>query len=153
MRIVRKMQPQDMAAVIDMEKVTFADPWSEQAIGDTANQSHAYILVALQDEEVVGYCIAYQILDEAEIARIAVKDTFRKQGVGRSLLDAVLAESRAKGGRRVLLDVRESNLTARTFYRNYGFCEDGIRKNYYEMPKEDAVLMSMEAVSTSNANR
>ncbi len=151
MRIVRKIEQKDVESVVALERDTFTDPWSENAIGDTAHQNHAYILVAVQDDEFLGYCIAYRILDETEIARIAVKDSCRRQGVGRCLLDAVLEDCLAHGVRRILLDVRESNETARTFYENYGFHEDGVRRNYYERPKENAVLMSMEAVSTSNA--
>lgn len=151
MRIVRKMEEQDIAAVAALEQATFADPWTEKGIYDTFCQNQAYILVAMQDERLMGYCIVYHVLDEAEIARIAVNSFCRKQGVGRSLLDAVMEACKESNITRVLLDVRESNAGARAFYGHYGFEEDGIRKNFYEMPREDAILMSMPTVSTRNA--
>ncbi len=152
MPIVRKIEEQDIAAIAALERVTFSGPWSAKELAITAGQKHAYILVAMQDDKFAGYCIVYHVLDEAEIARIAVEPSFRRQGVGRQLLDAVMKECKANDMSRLLLDVRESNHGARAFYTRYGFGEDGIRKNFYDLPKEDAVLMSMPVVSTRNAS-
>ena len=151
MQIVRKMKEEDVAAVAALEQATFADAWSAQGIRDTLCQSQAYILVAELDEKIVGYCIVYHVLDEAEIARIAVDSSRRNQGVGHCLMDAVTEECKTNGITRILLDVRESNDSARSFYSHYGFKEDGIRKDFYECPREHAVLMSMPTVSTRNA--
>ncbi len=152
MPVIRKIEEQDIEAVAALERAAFSGPWSAKELAITAGQKHAYILVAMQDDKFAGYCIVYHVLDEAEIARIAVEPSFRRQGVGRHLLDAVMEECRAQDISRLLLDVRESNHGARTFYSRNGFREDGMRKNFYDLPKEDAVLMSMEAVSTRNVN-
>ena len=151
MPVVRRMEEKDIAAVAALERAAFVDAWTEKGIYDTFCQKQAYIFVAVQDGELVGYCIVYQVPDEAEIARIAVDPSFRRQGVGRSLLEAVRKECKTGRINRLLLDVRKSNHEARVFYSHYGFREDGVRKNFYDLPKEDAILMSMAAVSTGNA--
>ena len=79
---------------------------------------------------------------KGEIARIAVDETVRRQGVGRGILDYVCEWCKKENVKRLLLDVRESNASARAFYEQYGFIVDGIRKNFYNGPNENAVLMS-----------
>ncbi len=142
MRIVRNMIESDLEAVAALERVIFSDAWTSKCIYDTFCQKQAFVLIAELDGRIVGYCIVYFVLDEGEIARIAVDTSCRRQGVGRELLNQVEKICTEKRMVRLLLDVRESNKTAREFYLNYGFEEDGIRKNFYDMPKENAILMS-----------
>ena len=137
------MKCSDVETVAKLEAQIFTDAWSEKSIADTLDQPQAFILVAEQADEIVGYCIVYYVLDEAEIARIAVDSSKRKQGVGQALLRATCRCCMEKEIVRVLLDVRESNASARRFYESFGFSEDGIRKNFYQNPREHAVLMSM----------
>lgn len=144
MLVVRNMQLSDVSEIARLEKIAFSDAWTEKGILDTFHQQQAFIVVGEMDGKVVGYCIMYYVLDEGEIARIAVDDTCKRQGVGRTILKQVECICREKGITRILLDVREGNDTARAFYANYGFIEDGIRKNFYEMPKEHAILMSKD---------
>lgn len=144
MLVVRRMQLSDVNEIARLEKNTFSDAWTEKGILDTFHQQQAFVIVGEIDDKVVGYCIVYYVLDEAEVARIAVDDACKRQGVGRAILKEVEDICKEKEITRILLDVRESNETARAFYRNYGFVEDGIRKNFYEMPKEHAVLMSKD---------
>lgn len=142
MLVFRNVEEKDIAFIAELEKNIFSDAWTNKSIGDTMNQPQAFITVAEENEEIAGYCIIYYVLDEGEIARIAVDERWRRQGVGRRLLDYACECCREKNIERLLLDVRESNESARVFYKNYGFEEDGIRKNFYEMPREHAVLMS-----------
>ena len=144
MRIVRNMTEKDVNAVADLEKAIFPDPWTAKSIYDTFGQKQAFIVVAEEKEKIVGYCIVYFVLDEGEIARIAVDPSLRRQGVGCQILEQVQKTCIEKEVTRLLLDVRESNESARKFYQNYGFQTDGIRKNFYDFPKENAVLMSKE---------
>ena len=113
---------------------------------DTFGQKQAFITVAENEGKVVGYCIIYYVMDEAEIARIAISEDVRRQGVGNGLLYYTCECCREKQIERLLLDVRESNEGAIAFYQKYGFQTDGMRKHFYEMPKENAVLMSMSLV-------
>ena len=142
MLIVRNMIESDVESIATMESAVFSDAWTAKSIEDTYNQPQAFIVTAELDGKVAGYCIVYFVLDEGEIARIAVDNCFRRQGVGRKLLEQVERTCKEKGIIRLMLDVRESNESARAFYKSLGFEEDGVRKNFYEMPKENAVLMS-----------
>lgn len=144
MLIVRKMQMSDVGEIARLEKQAFLDAWTEKGILETFRQQQAFVVVGEMDGRVVGYCIIYYVLDEGEIARIAVDDTCKRQGVGRALLKQVECICMEKGITKIMLDVREGNGTARAFYRSCGFAEDGIRKNFYEMPKEHAILMSKD---------
>ncbi len=152
MRILRNMNENDVKEIADLESKTFTDAWSENSVYDTFCQKQAFIVVAEQDEKMIGYCISYFVLDEGEIARIAVDVSWRRQGVGREILEQVEKICAEKDITKLLLDVRESNVAARKFYARYGFCEDGVRKDFYDKPKENAVLMS-KAITTGNSNK
>ena len=143
MTTFRKMIESDLGSVAELEQEAFSDAWKKQSILDTLHQPQAFISVAEQEGVVVGYCIVYFALDEAEIARVAVKKNVRRQGIAHQLMDYTCKCCSKLGIQRLLLDVRESNLPARAFYQKYGFDEDGIRKGFYDSPKEDAVLMSI----------
>ena len=143
MQIFRNMIEQDIAYVAELEEKVFSDPWTVQGIYETFSQKHAFVVVAEYAKQIVGYCIVYCIMDEAEIVRIAVDESVRRQGVGGRLLDYVCGCCAKQNVGRLLLDVRANNVGARAFYERYGFVEDGVRKNFYEQPQEDAVLMSM----------
>ncbi len=142
MQIFRNMTEQDVAQIAELEKKVFSDAWTSTGIYETFCQNQAFVAVAECDGEITGYCIIYYVMDEGEIARIAVDEKVRRQGVGRGLLDFVCECCKIKNVYRLLLDVRESNESARRFYRQYGFTVDGVRKNFYDQPKENAVLMS-----------
>lgn len=142
MVIFRKMAETDVQAIAILEAETFPDAWTSQSIYETFCQKQAFITVAEVEGEIAGYCIVYYAMEEGEIARIATAQTMRRQGIGRGLLDYTCECCKEKQVERLLLDVRESNIGARAFYQAYGFEEDGIRKNFYEQPKENAVLMS-----------
>ena len=146
MPIFRKGTEEDIKYIAELEAKTFSDAWTEQSVRDTFEQKQAFITVAEDAGKLIGYCIIYYVMDEAEIARIATRDAVRRKGVGKGLLNYTCSCCREKQIERLLLDVRESNEGAIAFYQNYGFQTDGMRKNFYEMPKEDAVLMSMSLV-------
>lgn len=141
MPIVRRMTALDVGAIAALEKSTFSDPWSEKSIHDTCEEERSIVLVVEKDENIVGYCIAYSVLDEAEIARIAVDKSCRRQGVGQRLLEQLVQICKEKEISHLMLEVREGNDTARAFYHANGFDVDGVRKNYYQSPTENAVLM------------
>lgn len=142
MQTFRNLTAADAKAAAELERQIFSDAWTEQSIADTIRQPQAFISAAEEDGELLAYCIVYYVMDEGEIARIAVSPHRQHQGIGQKLLDYTSARCLEQGVCRLLLDVRESNQNARNFYEKYGFTRDGVRRNFYEMPSEDAVLMS-----------
>ena len=82
------------------------------------------------------------VLDEAEILEVAVSEDLRRNGIASELMDEVFVWCGKNGIAQIFLEVRESNFAARSYYKKYGFVEDGVRKNYYRDPIENAVLMS-----------
>lgn len=141
---VHEISENDIEAVVALEAEIFPDAWSIKSVKETHEQKHALVLGAYKEETLIGYVIFYYVLDEGEIARIAVSPCWRRQGVGEKIFDGLLAFCTEKGIERILLDVRMSNEPAQQFYRKSGFTEDGVRKNFYDNPKEDALLMSMD---------
>ncbi|MBP3436241.1 MAG: ribosomal protein S18-alanine N-acetyltransferase [Clostridia bacterium] len=123
-----------------LEACCFADPWSEDALREELKNPLARFLVALCDGEVAGYLGCHHIVDEAFVANVAVFPAFRRQGVGRALVEA--AKEQAAALYRLTLEVRASNAPAIALYRSLGFVEDGIRPHFYAHPTEDAVLYS-----------
>ena len=141
---VREMTIEDGAVVAEIEHQSFSDAWSEKAILETLEQNNSVCFVAEKAGKRVGYLLGYTAVDEVEIARIAVIDEMKRQGVGHALMLALKAWSKEHQIAKVLLDVRESNQAAGAFYAREGFVNDGVRKAFYQDPKEDAVLMSLE---------
>lgn len=99
---------------------------------------------AAKASAIFGYVIFYYVLDEGEIARIATAPEYRRQGLAARLLEKMRAFSHEQNITRWLLDVRISNEPAIRFYEAAGFARDGVRKNFYANPAEDAILMSCE---------
>ena len=143
---IRKMREEDIVEVAKLEKDIFPDPWSERAIRETLGQTQTMLLSALDDGRLIGYLILYYVLEDGEIARIAVDPEWRRKGVASRLLKELALICADNGVNKLLLDVRESNDSARAFYERQGFVRDGIRKNYYANPTEHAILMSLELV-------
>lgn len=141
---IQKICENDAAVVGILEQKIFPDPWTTAGIKETLAQRGTLILGAWKDEKLIGYVILYYVLDEGEIARIAVDESCRRQGVAGHLMVRLEDFCEEHGIAKLMLDVRESNAAAIAFYKDHGFAEDGIRKNYYTNPKEDAILMSRE---------
>ena len=146
--IIRKMQADDLPQVAAIEQSLFGDPWSESAFRDTLNQKEADFIVA-EDEngEMIGYCGTYRALDEAEIVNVAIRKEQQNHGYGTEMVQALIEEEKKKGAAFFFLEVRESNLSAQCCYKKLGFKTIGIRKDFYESPKENALVMQMESIA------
>ncbi len=142
--IVRELKVEDSAAVAEMEQQIFSDPWSEKSVMETVQQKQSVCFAAEKAGHLLGYLLAYHAADEAEIARIAVQKEARRQGAAGKLMQALEHYCEEHKMEKLLLDVRESNEAARSFYTKNGFVEDGIRQGFYVNPSEDAVLMSRQ---------
>ena len=142
--IVRELKVEDSAAVAEMEQQIFSDSWSEKSVLETVQQKQSVCFAAEKAGHLLGYLLAYHAADEAEIARIAVQKEARRQGAAGKLMQALEHYCEEHKMEKILLDVRESNEAARSFYTKNGFVEDGIRQGFYVNPSEDAVLMSRQ---------
>ena len=143
---VKGLEETDLPRIADLELAIFPDAWSLPALQESLRQKSRTWFGGIWLEGVlIGYVIFYYVLDEGEIARIAVDPAYRRKGAAARLLHAAEDFCEEKGIDRLMLEVRKSNVPAISFYREYGFAEDGIRKNYYKNPLEDAVLMSRKA--------
>lgn len=140
--LIRPMTKEDCEQVAAIEAVSFSLPWSRNAFLDTVDRENYRYFVAEEEEEILGYCGFCFVLDEAEIPNVCVKAEARKKGVGKQMMTALLDAARELGIVVLYLEVRESNAPARCLYESLGFAADGIRKNFYEQPVENAVLMS-----------
>ena len=149
---IKKDQQQYISEIAALESDIFPDPWSEKSIRDTLENPQARIWAIISKPQLLGNVIFYYVLDEGEIARIATSPQHRRQGLAVRLLEKMRAFSYEQNITRWLLDVRISNETAIHFYKAAGFAEDGVRKNFYANPPEDAILMSCE-VETSGSDR
>jgi ribosomal-protein-alanine N-acetyltransferase len=135
----------DIDAVVDLEVVAFADPWMRPAFEAALKERYARFLVAHSaDGTLVGYVIAWFVLDEGEIANLAVVPSARRRGVAKALLEAIIAEARASRVSRLFLEVRESNAAARALYASQGFLPVARRARYYRKPVEDAIVLRLE---------
>ena len=141
---IKRISENDIETVAALESEIFSDSWSAKSIKETYDNKSALILGAYQNDALIGYVIFYYVLDEGEIARIAVSPSHRRQGVAEEIFAGLLDFCKENSIERILLDVRISNEPAIAFYRKSGFADDGIRKNFYENPKEHALLMSAD---------
>lgn len=124
-----------------MEEKIFKDPFNQKDIFSYICQETGMCFTALDDSGVIGYVIGRKIPPEGEIYRIAVREDRRQRGVGYRLLSYCLKTERGSGVETVFLEVRSKNAPAIALYRAYGFKEMGIRKNYYQNPSDDAIVM------------
>ncbi len=142
LRIV-PMQESHIAALAEIEKVSFAAPWSAQALREELHNPPAVFLAALaEDGTPVGYAGMHVAVDEGFFANVAVHPAFRKQGVADALIEAMLAYGKERNFYRLALEVRVSNAPAVHLYEKHGFVKDGIRPRFYTAPTEDAAMYS-----------
>lgn len=139
---VINMAPEHIPALAELEKQCFPQPWSEKALSEELKNPNAVFRVALKDGQVAGYVGMLHVLDEGDICNVAVFDSFRRQGVATALIQHLLDYAQEKKLAFITLEVRESNIGAQKFYETMGFVTIGIRKNFYDEPKEHAVLMN-----------
>lgn len=138
---IRAMREQDVEAVAALEEQIFSMPWSRQGFSDALNQEGTVFLVAEENERILGYVGMYLALDEGEITNVAVAFESRQRGIGGQLIAELRKEAAQRGVERMVLEVRVSNENAIHLYEKNGFAKQGIRRGFYEKPKEDAYIM------------
>ena len=151
---LRAARPADLPAIVAIERASFGDPWSEASFASLVDNPLVWFLVAelvgvasgqpsgpATGGAIAGYLVAWFVVDEGEIANVAVDPARRGLGLGARLVDAALAEGARRGTVALFLEVRASNATARRLYGSRGFVELGRRTRYYRHPVEDALVL------------
>jgi len=141
------MEQRDIPRILEIERASFLTPWTEGMFRSQIRfKDHAINIVLVDGGALIGYAAAWIVYDEIHLLSIAVEPEKRRQGLGREMLESLMATGKAGGGERVILEVREGNGAARSFYRAFGFCEVGKRRGYYSDTGEDAVIMECRLV-------
>ena len=139
------MNADHLDELVELERICFSTPWSRNMLAEELDNACSAFLVAVDaNEKVVGYAGLQVVLDEGYIANIAVFPEHRRKGVAGQLLQVFMNFAEANRLAILTLEVRASNQAAIALYANRGFEEVGRRKNYYEHPKEDAIIMTKE---------
>jgi len=141
--VVDPMRLEDVAAVHEIERLSFRSPWPAYAFEQelTGNRL-AHYLVARAGDTIVGFAGVWMMVDEAHITTFGVHPDWRRQAIGRQLLLSVADLAISIGARRMTLEVRESNLGAQALYGAFGFEVAGRRTGYYSDDGEDALVMT-----------
>ena len=138
----------DLLAVEALQRKTFTNPWGAEAIRwELENTDVARLYLWCEPEgPPVAYCACWVIFDELHINSLAVDPAWRRRGIARELLQHVIAESAAGGAASATLEVRASNEAARELYEGLGFHVEGVRRDYYRDPREDALILWKRAL-------
>ena len=139
--IIRRMTEEDVAAVAALEAENFSRPWSYDAFYKTLSDENYIVMIAKDTDALLGYCVLLCMGEEADITNVCTAPEARGKGVATVMLNALTEAGEERGVTEFFLEVRESNVPARNLYTKLGFEEIGLRKNYYDEPKEHAVLM------------
>ncbi len=157
---IREMNFDDIAEIAEIEKLYSETPWDANGLLTYLLRDDTIFLVAdsldfvpeegeapedyYDTPHLLGYAGLLMVPYEADILNITVRPEARRQGIATQLLGKIGELSEPRGVTVIHLEVRESNTPARTLYGKLGFTVDGIRKNYYERPRENAVLMTLD---------
>lgn len=142
------LQSQDVPVLRDLEKECFGVHWTPTNFFSELENPRCYYTVARVDGAIRGYLGYWQILEEAHITSVGVTSAFRKQKLAQRMMCHMLDECRDKNVNWITLEVKASNVAAQKLYEKFGFKVMGRRKNYYQVDKQDALVMWTEDIST-----
>jgi ribosomal-protein-alanine N-acetyltransferase len=143
---IRRMGPGDLRAVAAIEDASFAAPWRPDSYARAVADAHHNFFVAESDGRLVGYAGLWVEGSQAHIAKVAVRDGCRRQGIGSALLDHLLGHARRLGLTDAYLEVRRSNLGAQDLYRRFGFRFERVQPNAYANDGEDALVFVLRGL-------
>lgn len=131
----------DLSRIAGIERENFSLPWDENMLATQLREGYIF-LAAVSGDTVLGYVGVQCVLDEGYMSNIAVDKAYRGQGVAGRLMTALHERAVRRGLSFISLEVRPSNAPAIALYEKFGYKEEGRRRNYYEKPREDAVIMT-----------
>ena len=138
------MTLKDSSALSALERECFSCPWSEDSFIECLDNDRYCFIGLYEDGELVGYGGLLSIFEVGDIVNVAVRSDKRRRGYGEMLMTALENEAKAREVSTLFLEVRESNSSARRLYEKLGYTLDGLRKNYYVKPQENAVIMKKQ---------
>lgn len=141
--LIRKAVAADAPAVAAMEAACFSAPWSLAQIADEIGKGNALFFVAESGGAVCGYVSAEDICGECYMNNLAVASAYRRRGIAAALMRSLTDAAKSRGCEFLTLEVREGNVPARKLYENCGFSLAGVRKNFYDAPKENAYIYTL----------
>ncbi len=142
------MEAEAIGAVAALEERLFSDAWSREMIsGGMSAPAQTFFTARTPDGRIVGYAAIMTVLDEGELLRIGTDPEFQRQGIGSALMEQVIQAAEERGLSFLLLEVRQGNTPAVRLYEKYGFCREGVRRDYYRNPLEDALIMRRRFLS------
>lgn len=140
---IREMDLTHLVRAEALEKECFSMPWSMEMFLAELNDPHCLYFAAEEGDRLIGYAGMQYVLDEGYINNIAVAADFRRRGVASALMDRLISAAKELSLAFLTLEVRRSNASAIALYEKYGFERVGLRRDYYSLPREDAVLMTL----------
>ena len=138
------MNESHVAAIVELEKLCFSDPWNEAAVGSELSNPLSCWVVAMDGDRLAGYVGSQSVMGWADMMNLAVHPRYRRMGVGVRLVEELIARLQAQQVSCLTLEVRASNVPAISLYEKLGFTPVGRRPNYYFHPKEDALILRKE---------
>ena len=140
--IIRQAEPKDAGDIYEIERLCFADPWSMDSIKfELEENARAFYIVAEHSGSVVGYAGLWWIEDEGHITNVAVKPGYRHRKIAQGIVGTLIEHTSSAGVLHHTLEVRRSNEAAINLYTKFGFEVEGVRKGYYKLENEDALIM------------
>ena len=138
------MNESHVSQVAELEKLCFSMPWSDNAVTSELNNPLSLWVVAVDGDRVAGYVGSQAVVGEADMMNLAVYPEYRRNGIGRNLVNFLIEKLKQSENYCLTLEVRASNLGAIALYEQMGFLQVGRRPNYYKNPKEDALILRKE---------
>jgi ribosomal-protein-alanine N-acetyltransferase len=140
---ILKLQYEYCEQVYNIARDCLPEHWSLEGIKDVLkyNNNIYYVAIETGTHKVIGFGGIMIVADEAELLNIAVDIEYRNKGIANKLMKKLISDAILMGAQRRLLEVRAHNDSARCFYHSNGFTELGLRKNYYDNPSDDAIIM------------
>ncbi|MBQ8261775.1 MAG: ribosomal protein S18-alanine N-acetyltransferase [Lachnospiraceae bacterium] len=139
--LIRPMEARDLDGATQLERDNFSMPWSRSDFADALTKEYYHFYIAEEDGVVLANAGFIQSFDEADITNVAVCASRRREGIAEHLLQKLMEEGKRCGVLHFSLEVRESNEAAIGLYKKLGFIQEGIRKDFYDKPRENAVIM------------
>ena len=141
--LIEDVQEQQLEQIEQIEKACFSLPWTiDQLRGQLKDTQHEFIAAMDERGRILGYVGMMYVLDEGYISNVAVAPEHRRLGIADALISKLMERSACLELSFVTLEVRCSNSAAMALYKKHGFIPVGRRKNYYDFPREDAILMT-----------